>query len=67
VAGQLLLFSALFFALALITDTAYALLAGKVGDLLRGSSTFRRRQRYVSAAMYIGLGLAAAVSGVVAY
>jgi len=64
VAGQLLFFAAVFFALALVTDTAYALLAGKLGDLLRGSSTFRRRQRYVSAAMYIGLGLAAAFSGV---
>jgi len=65
VAGQLLFLSGVFFALAIITDTAYALLAGKLGDLLRSSPTFRRRQRYVTATMYIGLGLAAAFSGVV--
>jgi len=65
VAGQLLFLSGVFFALAIITDTTYALLAGKLGDLLRSSPTFRRRQRYVTAAMYIGLGLAAAFSGVV--
>lgn len=65
VAGQLLFLSGVFFALAIITDTAYALLAGKLGDLLRSSPTFRRRQRYVTATMYIGLGLAAAFWGVV--
>ncbi len=47
------------------TDTAYALLAGKLGHLLRSSRTFRRRQRYFTATMYVGLGLAAAFSGVV--
>jgi len=65
VAGQLLFFSGVFFALALVTDTAYALLAGRLGDLLRSSATFHRRQRYVSATMYIGLGLAAAFAGIV--
>lgn len=65
VAGQLLFLSGVFFALAIITDTTYALLAGKLGDLLRSSPTFRRRQRYVTATMYIGLGLAAAFWGVV--
>ena len=65
VAGQLLLLSGVFFVLAIITDTAYALLAGKLGDLLRSSPTFQRRQRYFTATMYVGLGLAAAFSGVV--
>jgi len=66
VAGQLLFLCGVFFALAIVTDTAYALMAGKLGDVLRGSATFRRRQRYVSATLYIGLGLAAAFSGAVA-
>jgi len=63
-AGQLLFLCAVFYALALITDTAFALLAGKLGDVLRTSSTFRRRQRYFSATIYIVLGVAAALSGV---
>lgn len=62
-AGQLLFLCGVFFALAIATDTAYALLAGKLGKLLRTNPTFQRRQRYFSAAMYIVLGVAAALSG----
>lgn len=62
-AGQLLFLCGVFFALAIATDTAYALAAGKLGNLLRTNPTFRRRQRHFSAAMYIVLGVAAALSG----
>ena len=35
----------------------------KLGNLLRANPTFRRRQRTFSAAVYILLGVAAALSG----
>jgi len=63
VGGQLLLLSGVFLAIALVTDSAYALMASKLGDLLRGSSTFLRWQRAFSATVYIGLGVAAALAG----
>jgi threonine/homoserine/homoserine lactone efflux protein len=61
--GQLLFLCAVFFAMAITTDSIYAILAGRVGDLLRTNPTFRRRQRYFSAAVYVLLGVAAALSG----
>lgn len=63
---QILLFGATFVAVALFTDSLYALLASKAGGWLRGkneSSRFRRGQRYVSGGVYLALGAATAVSG----
>lgn len=63
VAVQMLLLGALFVALALVTDGAYALLAGTAGRWLRGRPRLVRGERYVSGAVYLGLGAAAACSG----
>jgi threonine/homoserine/homoserine lactone efflux protein len=63
VAGQILRLGLLFVALACCTDGAYALLAGTLGESLRRSARFRERRRYVSGAVYIGLGVAAALAG----
>lgn len=64
VAGQILFLGLVFFCLALITDGLYALAAGSAGQWLRGHRRFLRTQRYVSGSMYIGLGLATALSDV---
>jgi threonine/homoserine/homoserine lactone efflux protein len=53
----------LFVVLAVITDGAYALLAGAAGNWLRRNQRFLRAQRYLAGGMYVGLGVAAAVSG----
>ncbi len=62
-APQLFVLGGLFVLLALITDSAYALLAGAVGGRLRTNVRVRRGQRYVSGGVYLALGLTAAVSG----
>lgn len=61
---QMLLLGLLFVGLGLITDSAYALLAGTMGGWLRHCRTFSRLPRCVAGATCIGLGvmLAAASS-----
>ena len=58
---QMLLLGLIYIALALLTDSAYALLAGSIGTrfsrrLLRGSML-----KYVSGGVYLGLGLLTAL------
>ncbi len=60
---QLLMLTAIFLSLALMTDTFYALLAGRLGNVMRDHVGFRRGQRYFSGAVYIGLGVVTALSG----
>jgi threonine/homoserine/homoserine lactone efflux protein len=52
-----------FVAIAVITDGAYALAAGGVGSLIRGSRRARATLRQASGAVYIALGAGAALSG----
>lgn len=61
--GQILLLGLLFVGLALLSDGAYALLAGSLRPLLRGSQQVVRRQRYFAGTMYIALGITAALAG----
>jgi threonine/homoserine/homoserine lactone efflux protein len=42
---------------------SYALLAGTAGGWLRRSVAYRRLSRYVSATVFVGLGVASAASG----
>lgn len=63
VPGQLLFLGLLFIALGLVTDSLYALLAGTVGAYLRGNLSRLQAQRYFAGSVYIGLGLATAVTG----
>ena len=60
---QIFLLGSFFVLLAVITDGAYALLAGTAGNWLRRNQRFLRAQRYLAGGMYVALGLAAAVSG----
>jgi threonine/homoserine/homoserine lactone efflux protein len=60
---QMLLLGVLFTALAIISDGAYALVAGAVGRWLRRSATANHVLMKLSGCVYIGLGIAAALSG----
>jgi threonine/homoserine/homoserine lactone efflux protein len=60
---QVLLLGLLFIALAVVSDGAWALVAGTAADRLRGHTGFLRAQRYVSGTVFVGLGVATALSG----
>jgi len=60
--AQVLTLGGMFVGLALISDSAYALLAGTFGRWLWSHPRFVRSERYVSGTMYIGLGALAALS-----
>lgn len=60
---QIAFLGLLFAALGLVTDSLWALAAGTAGGLLRRSRRFVRVQRYVTGGVYIGLGVATALSG----
>ena len=63
VTGQLLLFGALFVALACCTDSAYALLGSVAGRLLNTSRRVRQTRRFVTGGVYLALGVVAALAG----
>jgi threonine/homoserine/homoserine lactone efflux protein len=47
----------------MMSDSTYALLAGTMGVWLRTNEKVRRAQRYVTGSVYLGLGVATALSG----
>ena len=59
---QLLTLGCLFVLMAIVTDCLYALLAGTVGQWLKGTRSFLRVERYLVGTVYIGLGVMAALS-----
>jgi len=61
--GQIFLLGILFVLLATCTDGMYSLLASSLGKWLLGSSRVLRAKRYVSAVIYMALGVFTAVSG----
>ncbi|MBI5957733.1 MAG: LysE family translocator [Chloroflexi bacterium] len=60
---QILMLGMIFMGMAVCSDSLYALLAGTLGNWLRGNLKFLRGVRYFSGGMYIVLGLAAAFAG----
>ena len=52
----------IFVLLGVVTDGTYALTAGTAAHWLRGHPTFLAREPWVSGGMYIGLGVAAALT-----
>jgi threonine/homoserine/homoserine lactone efflux protein len=62
-AGQIVLLGLIFFALAVCSDSIYALLAGSIRKGLQRNRVFLRAQRYVSGSIYIALGLTTAFAG----
>jgi threonine/homoserine/homoserine lactone efflux protein len=63
VPAQVATFGIVFVLLGLCTDGTYALVAGSIGPWLRGHARVLRGERYVVGATFIGLGVAAALSG----
>jgi threonine/homoserine/homoserine lactone efflux protein len=62
VGPQILSLGLLFVMLGIVTDGLYALGASSAGRWVRGHPRFEAAQRWVSGGIYIGLGVAAAVS-----
>ncbi len=60
VTGQILMLGLLFVGMGIVSDSAYAMLAGTVGGWMRGNPTFLRKQRYFAGGTYITLGIATA-------
>jgi threonine/homoserine/homoserine lactone efflux protein len=60
---QMLMLGLIFIGLAVVSDGAWALVAGTASERLRGHAGFASAQRYVSGAVFVGLGVATALSG----
>jgi threonine/homoserine/homoserine lactone efflux protein len=60
---QVLTLGLIFMAMAVCSDSLYALLAGTLGNWLRRNPKFLQGVRYFSGSMYLVLGLAAAFAG----
>ena len=60
---QFLVLGLTFVAVAMVSDGAYALAAGTAGDRLRGSERVRRWLGRFSGAVFVGLGVTAALTG----
>jgi threonine/homoserine/homoserine lactone efflux protein len=63
VAGQTLVLGGLFVAMAVCSDSSYALLSGTAGSWLKGHLGFLRAQRYFAGSVYLALGVAMALTG----
>ncbi|MEM7584304.1 MAG: LysE family translocator [Acidobacteriota bacterium] len=63
IAGQILVLGFLFVILAVVTDSAYAVLANTLADWLKARPGFFRGQRYFAGTVFIALGVATAFSG----
>ena len=59
---QILALGLLFAALGFFSDSAWALVAGTLGERLRRSRRFPAAQRYVSGSVFVGLGAVAALT-----
>lgn len=62
VAAQTLFLGSVMVGLGVITDGSYALAAGSAGSWLKRNRGYLRAQRYVSAAIYLGLGVTTALA-----
>jgi threonine/homoserine/homoserine lactone efflux protein len=63
VGEQIVVLGVVFVLLGAITDSLYALGAGSAARWLRGRGRFLAGERWISGGLYVGLGLAAALSG----
>jgi len=63
VATQILFLGVVVVVLGFTSGSLYSLLAGSIGNVLRGNLKFLRAQRYFAGSVYIGLGAATALTG----
>jgi threonine/homoserine/homoserine lactone efflux protein len=61
--AQMLVLGLVFVTIAMLSDGTYALLAGTAARRLRGSRAYFRAERWLSGSVFIGLGVATALSG----
>jgi threonine/homoserine/homoserine lactone efflux protein len=61
--AQILALGVVFFLIALTVDVLYAIVAGALSGWLRRRPAYLRRQRFVVASIYLGLGASAAGAG----
>lgn len=62
-AAQMAFLGLLFIAIAVVSDGAYAVAAGTVGERLRSSARYLRAERWVTGSVFVGLGTTAALTG----
>ena len=62
IGAQILALGVVFVLLGLMTDGAYALMAGTAAQWLRAQPRFLVSERWISGGMYIGLGIASVMS-----
>ncbi len=60
---QIIILGTIFIVMAIISDSAYALIAGMAGHLISSNRSVAQIQKYLAGTIYIGLGLVAAFSG----
>ena len=60
---QMMVLGAIFVAIGVVSDCTYALLGGTFGGVLKRSGMYVRFERYVSGAVFVGLGVVAAMTG----
>ncbi|MBA3712693.1 MAG: LysE family translocator [Pyrinomonadaceae bacterium] len=63
VATQILCFGAIVVMLGFTSGSVYSVLAGGIGNVLRGNRKFLRAQRYFAGSVYLGLGVTTALTG----
>ena len=62
-AMQVAFLGLIFTGIGMVTDASYALAAGTAGGWLKKSRGYLHFERYVSGALFVGLGLTAALAG----
>jgi len=60
---QIFLLGIMFVVMAVITDSAYAIISSSIANQLNANQNFARNQRYFTGLIYIGLGVVTAFSG----
>ncbi len=63
VGAQIVFLGMLFVAMGIISDGSYAVVAGTFGNWLKQNHGILRAQRFFAGSVFIGVGLAAALSG----
>ena len=60
---QMFLLGIMFVVMALITDSAYALVSSSIANRLNSNQSFAKNQKYFTGLIYIGLGVVTAFTG----
>ncbi|HZJ24927.1 MAG TPA: LysE family translocator [Anaerolineales bacterium] len=60
---QIFLLGIIFVVMAIITDSAYAIISSLIANQLNANQNFARNQRYFTGLIYIGLGVVTAFTG----